>query len=241
MWHDSPISGMAATFVADELVREVDRQFRTVALPAYRGIAGHSMGGQGALQIVMNHPKVFASAYSLNAMMSFNESQLLRYSDAWRLALSEGQRSEDWSEMACAYLAMCMAFCWTGRQPMCGVKFPIVDSPRGPRVEPAVAERFLSQWPSQTFQTSNAAATLRGLLGLGLEVALDDEFDWGVESNRRFIRQLQAAGVPYQYTEAAGSHTSGIAERLENRVLPFFSTCFAKAGAVRDDLIESRA
>ena len=60
-WMDSPkVPGVRReTFVVDELVPWIDSRFRTVPHPRRRVVAGHSMGGQGAMRIGMRHPDVF--------------------------------------------------------------------------------------------------------------------------------------------------------------------------------------
>jgi S-formylglutathione hydrolase FrmB len=56
-------------FFIQELVPAIDRQYRTIADPAERGISGSSMGGYGALHLGMRHPDVFGSASSHSAAL----------------------------------------------------------------------------------------------------------------------------------------------------------------------------
>ena len=49
-----------ATFVSRDLVRAIDKRFRTVASPRWRALAGLSEGGYGALNIGLHHPREFA-------------------------------------------------------------------------------------------------------------------------------------------------------------------------------------
>ena len=53
------------TFVAVDLVHYVDQKYRTLPTAAYRGIAGMSMGGFGAMNIALHHPNVFGSVIAL--------------------------------------------------------------------------------------------------------------------------------------------------------------------------------
>lgn len=48
------------TYVARDLVAEVDQGFRTVPDRSARAIGGDSMGGHGALQLAINNPAVFS-------------------------------------------------------------------------------------------------------------------------------------------------------------------------------------
>ena len=47
-------------FIVRDVVGYVDGHYRTLASPAHRGIAGHSMGGYGALTLGFRHPDVFS-------------------------------------------------------------------------------------------------------------------------------------------------------------------------------------
>ena len=51
-------------YVAYDVVRYVDRTFRTVADRAHRGIAGLSMGGYAAMMLALQYPEVFGAAAS---------------------------------------------------------------------------------------------------------------------------------------------------------------------------------
>ena len=53
------------TFVAVDLVRDIDAHYRTLAEPADRAIGGLSMGGFGAMNIALHHPDVFGSVIAL--------------------------------------------------------------------------------------------------------------------------------------------------------------------------------
>ena len=48
-----------ATFVWRDLVRAIDRRLRTIPSPRWRGLAGLSEGGYGALNIGLQHPREF--------------------------------------------------------------------------------------------------------------------------------------------------------------------------------------
>ena len=56
-------------FFIYELVPAIDRMYRTLAIPAVRGISGTSMGGYGALHLAMRHPEVFGSASAHSAAL----------------------------------------------------------------------------------------------------------------------------------------------------------------------------
>ena len=67
MYSNSVTTGDWESFVADDLVAYVDGHYRTIAKRMSRGLAGHSMGGYGAVRIGMKRPDVFSSLYIMSA------------------------------------------------------------------------------------------------------------------------------------------------------------------------------
>ncbi len=58
------------TYIADELIGEVDKKFRTIADKQHRAIGGLSMGGYGALKFGIKHPDKFILAGSFSGAVS---------------------------------------------------------------------------------------------------------------------------------------------------------------------------
>ena len=67
MYSASPTTGDWEKFVAEDLVAYMDSHYRTLATRMSRGLAGHSMGGYGALRIGMKRPDVFFSLYLMSS------------------------------------------------------------------------------------------------------------------------------------------------------------------------------
>src|SRR5262249_26604615 len=53
-------------YLTHDLVTFVDANYRTIRQAASRGIAGHSMGGYGAIRVGMKYPEVFGAVYGLS-------------------------------------------------------------------------------------------------------------------------------------------------------------------------------
>src|SRR5579862_2187884 len=66
MYSNSVTSGDWESYIAHDLVAYMDSHYRTVATRAGRGLAGHSMGGYGAIRIGMKRPDVFSSLYVMS-------------------------------------------------------------------------------------------------------------------------------------------------------------------------------
>jgi enterochelin esterase-like enzyme len=62
-WMDQAYGGPRwGTYLARDVVSEIDGRYRTLADPAHRAVGGLSMGADGALQLALNFPDVFGVA-----------------------------------------------------------------------------------------------------------------------------------------------------------------------------------
>src|SRR5262249_20328107 len=85
---DSVAAGNWEQFLSRELVAHVARKYRTLARPASRGAAGHSMGGYGAILLAMKHPDTFGAAYALSPAVLGWGGDLTTENPAWDTTLS---------------------------------------------------------------------------------------------------------------------------------------------------------
>ena len=114
-WYtNSPVTGNWEDFVAKELIRHIDANYRTIADRNSRGIVGHSMGGHGAIKLAMKHPGTYCALYAMSpAWVVFSEMRdspwIERLTDA-----AEAKRQEDfaglhWRSQAAIALAAAIA------------------------------------------------------------------------------------------------------------------------------------
>ena len=64
-------AGRMQDFITNEVVAKIDSTFNTIPDRAHRAIAGHSMGGYGAIKIAMLRPDLFCATASMSAPLSF--------------------------------------------------------------------------------------------------------------------------------------------------------------------------
>ena len=91
-WYfDSPVdpSMQYETYITKELLAEIDGKYRTVAERNGRAIAGHSMGGHGALFLSMRHPDLFGAVGSMSGGLDFTG-----FPENWDLAKRLGSYVE---------------------------------------------------------------------------------------------------------------------------------------------------
>lgn len=65
-YEDSEVLGDYRTYIASDLVNYIDSKYRTIPDREHRGIAGHSMGGYGAISLAIEYPDVFGAVAALS-------------------------------------------------------------------------------------------------------------------------------------------------------------------------------
>ncbi len=65
-YSSSVVTGDWERFISEDLPAYIDARYRTIPKRESRGLAGHSMGGYGAMRIGSKHPDVFAALYLLS-------------------------------------------------------------------------------------------------------------------------------------------------------------------------------
>lgn len=221
---DSPVTGGWETFVAHELVQAVDARYRTIARPESRGIAGHSMGGYGALRLGMRHGgSVFGAVYALSPCCTrFGDRPTGAWTAAWDslLVLPSFDAAPSLGFAARVNLALALALSPdSGRSPV-PAELPYARGASGLAPVPAVLERWRAGAPLGMIAGSREA--LRRLRGLRLDVGRADALV-PVGDLEALDSALAAHGVPHRVDVYDGTHGSRIRERMVTEVLPFFS------------------
>ena len=215
---NSALSGNWEDFIAHDLVNYTDEHYRTIAKVSGRGIAGHSMGGYGALRIGMDHPEVFAAAYGMSSCCSFWDAK------EDRDYVRQAQRAKTLQEIVRGgmgpqvELALAAAFSPNLHNPPFGVDWPF-DADGKP--VPAVVAKWKSNLLDEVI-TRYAGGTPR-LQALGFDVGSQDENRDILISARKLDQQMTKLGIAHEFWEYEGTHSSRIGERMEKFVLPFMS------------------
>lgn len=58
-------------YIVNDLIAEIDSEFRTIDNRSGRALSGESAGGTGAFSLALRHPKVFSSAASHSGILAF--------------------------------------------------------------------------------------------------------------------------------------------------------------------------
>jgi len=215
MYSNSVTAGDWEGYVADDLVAYMDKNYRTIATRASRGLAGHSMGGYGAIRIAMKRPDVFAAVYALSSCC-LNEGTV-RPGTSGQPSPAESIKSVEearGNRTAQGTLARAAAWAPNPANPPLYLDLPTKNGD----VQPSVAVKWAANSP--VAMLDQYVPNLKKLNAIALDVGLQDNL---ISSNRILVEGLTRFGVKHAFETYEGDHTNRVAQRLEERVLPFFS------------------
>lgn len=223
---NSSVGGNWEDFISRDLVSYIDGKYRTIPQAASRGITGHSMGGYGSIVMGMKHADVFGAVYSLSACCTAMLADLGPSNMAWREALKfkskNDFRTDSFNNVyAIALTAMAAAFSPNPKQSPLFVDFPfrLEKNMLVPNGEAYV--RFQAKLPVN--MVPEYTSNLLKLQGLYLDYGVQEEFSHIPAGSLALSRELSEHGIPHTFEVYQGDHNQRIPERLETRVLPFFS------------------
>jgi S-formylglutathione hydrolase len=218
MYANSATIGDWERFIAEDLVAYMDGHYRTLASRTSRGLAGHSMGGYGALRIGMKRPDVFMSLFVMSACcLGANRDPR---SDT--MASAEAIKTREQAEEAArapgfgpsVNLAWAAAWSPNPSNPPLYLDLPVKDG----KVRPEIVAKWVANAPLEMVE--QYASNLRKYYAIAIDIGTSDTL---LASNRQLHDALTRLRVPHAYEEYDGDHTDRIPDRVEKNVLPFFS------------------
>ncbi len=212
-YSSSPTVGDYESFVADELVAWVDANYRTVAKPEARGLAGHSMGGYGTARLAMKRPGVFSSIYMMSACCL--DPMTMTPEVAARIeAMSEAEvEAAQFAQLA----PVSTLATWSPDPSDDGfLKVYTGLKPDG-TLDPLVNHRLAANSP--VVMVPQYLPALNSLEAFAMDIG---DKDFLLEGNRKFREELDRFGVKYQFELYEGDHGNRVADRIRTEVLPFF-------------------
>ena len=230
-YSSSATTGDFERFISHDLVTYIDAHYRTLPTRESRGLAGHSMGGYGASRIGMKHPDVFGALYIMSPCclspmtaggpepaddmkeraIDSEKKAATAKSPAELAAVSPG--------FAAAPYATAAAWAPDPKNPPLYFDLPTKDGvPRQEIVAKLTANAplaFVDQYIGNLKQYRAIAMDVGDQDGLRTDAGkLHDVFD--------------KYGIANSFEIYSGTHTSAVADRFQNHVMPFFSKnlCF---------------
>ncbi len=216
MYSSSQTTGDFETFVARDLVAYVDGHYRTLAKRESRGLVGHSMGGYGASRIGMRHADVFGALYMMSpcCLSPRDPGQMNAEAVA---ALAQVKTVEDAQKLPWglrAQLATAAAWSPNPAKPPLYLDLPVENG----QVQPEVVARWTANAPLAFFDQYVGA--LRRYKAIAMDVGDRD----GLKVDAAKLHEaMDRYGVANSFEIYPGDHTSDVARRFQDHVLPFFS------------------
>jgi S-formylglutathione hydrolase FrmB len=239
---DSSTTGGWSTFIADDVVSYIDTHYRTIPDRDARGIAGHSMGGFGALDIAMRHSDVFGSVYALAPGLfdenGLAESQMFASEEHIRATLSLlGEVDGDDPEAGISSLAASAASSFDFGYGMAFAptdEFPFFEYPYSLEGDTLVRDdEVWALWESGfggiEAEVAEFGDEWTSLDGIGIDCGSNDEYAWIPKGCDYLDAELTEAGIDHTYATHGGNHSSHNQERVLDYMLPFFAEVFEES------------
>ena len=226
---NSSLTGNWSDFTAHELVEYIDKHYRTIPDNNSRGIAGHSMGGHGALKIAMLFPEVFSAVYALSPAVLGLEKEVGSGGTAFKRAGQIKSREAlvtGWDELP-ANLLVAMARAYSPDKN--NAPF-FADLPYTYTGDSLITHKdILDLWKKNTplYMIDTYISNIRKLKAIKLDWGRNDEFSHIPYTCKMFSQRLESLSVKHYAEEYIGTHGSMVSSedgRILNELLPFFDT-----------------
>ena len=214
MYSSSVTTGDFEKFISHDVVAYIDSHYRTIARRTSRGLAGHSMGGYGASRIGMKHPEVFGSLYIMSpCCMAARGAGPVNPESA--KALEAVKTPEDSAKLPFglrAQLASAAAWSPDPKNPPLYLDLPTKNGVADPEV--------IAKWAANAplAFVDQYIGNLRQYRGIAIDVGDQDGLKAGAQKLHEILDNYGIANTFEIYT---GTHTSAVADRFQNHVLPF--------------------
>lgn len=226
---NSSVTGNWEDFIYRDLVENIDTTYRTIARSESRGIAGHSMGGYGAITLGMKHPDIFSAVYALSPCCLTFGDDLGAENPAWSKVnriTSKDQlkmRPSSFDEFfTVVFVALSAAFSPNPTRGPFFVDFPFQEHEGRLEKNESAYNRWRSKMP--LYLVDENKQNLMKLRGLFVDYGEKEEFSHIRNGSQLFSKALAERNIPHGFeVYKDGDHGSKISERIQNRVLQFFS------------------
>jgi len=222
MYSSSVTTGDFERFIAHDLVAYIDAHYRTIPKRTSRGLAGHSMGGYGATRIGMKHPDVFGSVYIMSpcCLEARPAGSVDPASEKELEAVKTEADSAKLPFRLRAQLASAAAWSPDPKNPPLYLDLPVKDG--------VVQQDVIAKWAANAplAFVDQYIDNLRQYRAIAIDVGDQDGLRAGAEKLHNI---LDTYGIANAFELYHGTHTSAVADRFQNHVMPFFSRnlCFS--------------
>jgi enterochelin esterase-like enzyme len=219
MYSSSVTTGDFENYVARDVVSYIDAHYRTMATRASRGLAGHSMGGYGATRIGMKHADVFGSLYIMSpcclSPRGGARGGATGNAAANDEALSAVKTAADSAKLPFGLRAQLASAAAWSPDPKNAPLY--LDLPIGDQTE-AVLAKWAANAPLAFIDQYVPALKRYGAIAIDV----GDQDGLRVDAGK-LHDVLDQYGIANTFEVYPGTHTSDVAVRFQEHVMPFFS------------------
>lgn len=231
---NSPVTGNWEDFVVNDVVNYVDQNFRTIPNARSRGIAGHSMGGFGSLNLAMHHPEIFSYVYSMSPglfddnglnQVDFDLTKETPYS-----ALSPEKAHEEYVQLIKGVkypddfsYAYGSAFSPDPQGKAPYVKFVSKSLSIEERRNDPVWQAWNNGYGNWDEKVTKYKENLSALKGIAIDYGRQDNYTWIPDGCNHFSQLLKKENIAHELLPYDGDHMSRVRARIEENMLPYFS------------------
>lgn len=229
---NSTLTGNWSDFTAKDLVSYVDSKYRTIQNNESRGIAGHSMGGHGAIKLGMLFPDVFSNVYALSPYVLGLEKDYGIEGVIWKVVQNIKTREELLKGGGGipklninAIVAIGRAFSPNPNKTPFYADLPFSYIGDSLIVHKKVLDLWNKNLPNEMVESY--ADNLKKLKAIKLDWGREDFFTHIPPTSWAFSQKLKENGIKHFAEEYNGSHMDKIYTgdgRFCNDMLPFFNT-----------------
>lgn len=226
---NSPVTGNWEDFITRDVLRHIDKTYRTLRHASGRAIVGHSMGGYGALRFAMKHPKLFGAVYALSPCCLEWTADFSERNPHWPATIALRVIDQKAEQAFYPKLFISIATAWSPNPRRPPFKADLPFQLIGTEVRPA--EPAHSYWTANLIlpMAERRRSNLARLRAIGLDYGTMDQFPHIVIGSRSFSRFLTEHGIDHQAQAYDGDHFNRVRERLTAHALPFLSRALAAA------------
>lgn len=223
---NSVTTGNWGDYIAKDLVSYIDTKYRTLQQRESRAIAGHSMGGSGAMRMGLRYPEVFSCMggisgdYSMEDYINFCDKELL----------AQASTMKDWNQLNRSSISVreamswCAAFVPNPNNPPFYCDFPFVYNDAGEIVKNQEAYDKLLEHDI-LYNVDDNINTFLSMRAIYMDCGTNDEYGL-ITHARKLHDKLNAYNINHVYNEFSGGHGDNLVGRIGN-VLEVFSKAIA--------------
>jgi S-formylglutathione hydrolase len=217
MYSNSITTGNWEDFIAKELVAYIDSHYRTIAQTSSRGLSGHSMGGYGAMRIGQKYPNVFSSIYLLSPCCLTAQANSTQIPATFLKADSITTIAEFEKADFGTRIAFASAAAWSPNpaRPPFYVDLPVENG----QVQPEVLVKWNANKPLAILDQN--INQLKQLRAIAFDAGTRDQ---GIAASIKVLdEELNKYQIKHAFEIYEGDHVNRVAERIEQKMLSFFS------------------